>query len=386
VADEPARRQNPRRHPQPPSALYITPQGTTSTLTWVPTGEIDVVLYWIKWSPLTDGTATWEIATTSIARVSRSTTQVVTPTRAGTFMVKAIDALGQESDSYALAILLRQITEQVHIVNEIEQPAWAGDLGTNWHRHLDQLILPPPAEPEDVPPGVFPGDRALALNQTPTRVDVYGFVHALDLGIVCNTSMVALVEGYGSYLGRTMSTWVPLASATPAIGSGASGSMATWVPLASAKPLAMDRSGQWDAHVEMRVSQDGVAYSDWVPLKSTLIAGRTFEWRLVGSIFDLKTTARMTRAEVHVEVPSRSVRGDDLKLDGTGHATVSYARDFLDTPSVQLTARQGLAPGGNIVLIESDAHHFKVEHQNAAGAPTAGGSIDYFVQGYGGYS
>jgi len=272
------------------------------------------------------------------------------------------------------------------VVDEAEQPDWLGDLGTNWHRHAPQLLLPPPAEPEPVPPGVFPGDRALALNQTPMRLDTYGFFHALDLGMVCNVSMVALVEGYGSLLGRTMSTWVPLASATPYIGAGAAGSMATWVPLAAAKPLAMDRSTEWDAHIEMRVSQDGVAFNDWTPLKSTLIAGRAFEWRLVGSVYDLKTTARITRAEVIVEVPSRSIRGDDAVLDDTGHLTVTYARDFLETPSVQLTARQSLAPGGNIVLVDSDAHHFKVEHRDAAGAPTAGGSIDYFVQGYGGYS
>ena len=95
---------------------------------------------------------------------------------------------------------------------------------------------------------------------------------------------------------------------------------------------------------------------------------------------------QITRVEVIVEVPSRSIRGDDAVLDDTGHLTVTYARDFLETPSVQLTARQSLAPGGNIVLVDSDAHHFKVEHRDAAGAPTAGGSIDYFVQGYGGYS
>jgi hypothetical protein len=75
-----------------------------------------------------------------------------------------------------------------------------------------------------------------------------------------------------------------------------------------------------------------------------------------------------------------------LPLDGTGHAIVVYPHGFAATPTVQLTARQGLSAGGNIVLIESDRDHFKVEHRNAAGAPTAGGSIDYFVQGYGGHA
>jgi predicted phage tail protein len=371
--------------PLPPASLFITPQGQTCTLTWVPTGEIDVVFYWLQWSPLTDGSATWETATTSIARVNRNTTQITTPTRSGTFMIKSIDALGQESVDFEAAILLPQITEQVQVAVEAEQPDWLGDLGTNWHVHVPELMLPPPTAPEVVPPGVYPGDRALAVNSSPTRVDVYGFDNALDLGIVCNVSMAALVEAYGEMMGRTMSTWVPLASQAP-LASGVSGTMAAWVPLASAVPLAIGRSNQWDAHVEVRVSQDGVAYDEWTPLKSALIAGRAFEWRLIGAVYDLATTLRMKRAEVDVQVPTRAISGNDLVLDGTGHLVVTYPRPFLARPSVQLTARQDLAPGGNIVLIESDAHHFKVEHRNAAGAPTAGGSIDYYVQGYGGYS
>jgi hypothetical protein len=94
----------------------------------------------------------------------------------------------------------------------------------------------------------------------------------------------------------------------------------------------------------------------------------------------------MLRAEVWCEVPVRAERGDNIVLDATGHRTITYAVGFLATPSVQLTARQGLAPGGNIVITASDRFHFTVEHRNAAGAATPGGSIDYLVQGYGGYA
>jgi hypothetical protein len=182
-----------------------------------------------------------------------------------------------------------------------------------------------------------------------------------------------------------MQTWKPLASQIP-LAAGTPYTMSTWVPLAMAIPLQMGLSPNWDAHIEARVSQDGETFDDWFPLKSTLITGRAFEWRLVGTIYDLSTTLFVIRSEVWCEVPTRAERGDDLALDGTGHATVTYGVGFLATPSVQLTARQGLAPGGNIVVTESDRFHFTVEHRNAAGAATAGGSIDYLVQGYGGYA
>lgn len=371
--------------PSPPTAVYLAPQGQLTTVTWVPTGEIDVMFWWVKWSPLTDGTALWENATTSIARVSRDTTQITTPARTGTFMVKAIDALGQESESFAAAILQDQITDRVAVASIIEQPAWAGDMGTHWHKSGAQLVLPPPSTPEAVPPGVFPGDRGEVLNATPTRVSVYDFADDLDLGIVCQVAMVAVLLGHGEYLGFVMALWTPLASATP-IGAGTRTTMSTWIPLAAAKPLQQSASPNWDAHIEARVSQDGTNFDPWFPLKSTIITGRRFQWRLVGTIYDLATTLSVVRGEVWNEVPLRTERGDDVALDSTGHLTVTYAIGFLATPTVQLTARQGLAPGGNIVITESDRWHFKVEHDNAAGAPVPGGSVDYLVQGYGGFA
>jgi hypothetical protein len=371
--------------PLPPAALYISPQGgNLVTLIWTPTGEIDVVFYWVKWSRKTDGAA-WDRATTSIARVDRNTTQVQTPMRAGTFMVKSIDSLGQESAGWAEAILLPQQTEQSIILDEAQQPLWAGDPGPVWHRNEGELWLPPPDAPEDPPPGVFPGDRGLALNKTPTRVGVYSFAGGFDLGASTRVTMTGYVQGHGAKLGVVMAHWVPLASARP-LAMGNSAAMSNWRPLAAAVPLALNTSAEWDAHIESRVSVDGTIWGDWFPLKSTVITAQKFEWRMVGSIYDLLTTLEAEEAGVLIEVPLRSVQGNDAPLDGTGHLTVTYTVPFLATPTVQLTARQSVAPGGNIVLVDSDTAHFEVEHRDASGAPHAGGSIDYFVQGYGGHA
>ena len=378
--------------PLPPSGLYITPQGgNLSTLTWTPTGEIDVVFYWVKWSNKISS-VTWDRAVTSIARVDRNTTQVSTPTRAGTFMVKSIDSLGQESDDWAEAILEPQQTETSIFFNEAQQPGWAGDLGTNWHLNEGELWMRPPNVPETVPPGVFPGERASALNSAPTRVGVYGFDAGFDLGASTLVTMTGIVDAYGTHQSDLatgpgfMVDWVPLAIADPLAVAGISYSMATWIPLATAVPLAMGASAEWDGHIEARVSMDGTTWQPWFPLKSTIITGRAFEWRLVGTLYDLSTIMRVVEASVIVEVPLRSVAGSDAPLDGTGHLVITYAAPFLQTPTVQLTARQSLAPGGNIVITESDRDHFKVENRDASGAPHAGGSIDYFVQGYGGHS
>jgi len=373
--------------PQVPNALYLTPNGSMLTVTWIPTGEIDVMFYWLKWAPQLDGTATWERATTSIASVDRNTTQINTPSRSGTFMLKTIDSLGQESVDFIEAILLPQNLERIHITDIEEQPNWLGNKGTNWHIAGAELRLPPPDAPESVDPA-FPGDRGLILNQTPTRVDQYKFQFEYDLGMVTsNVSMVGIIDAYGTFLGTVIAKWQPMSWATPMARGVTAVTMASWIPLAMAQPLAMGTSPNWDAFIGCEVSQDdGTTYAPMFPLKSTIVTGRKFRWTVYGYIYDLLTTLRLIRAAVIMEIPLRTIQGQDVPMDGTGAAVITYAVPFLATPTVQLTAWQSLAPGGNVVIVESDRNHFKVQHRNAAGTNAAGGQVDYLVQGYGGHS
>jgi hypothetical protein len=81
------------------------------------------------------------------------------------------------------------------------------------------------------------------------------------------------------------------------------------------------------------------------------------------------------------------VQGANVPLDATtGQLTVTYVAPFLVTPTVQLTARESVAPGGDILIATSDRDHFVVQGVDATGANHGGGAIDYFVQGYGGHS
>jgi hypothetical protein len=224
------------------------------------------------------------------------------------------------------------------------------------------------------------------LNQTPTRVGVYGFDAGFDLGASTLVTMTGYVEGYGTYLGVVMAQWQPLASQDP-LAQGAHNSMSNWIPLAIAVPLASGSSKAWDAHIECQVSQDGVTYADWFPLKSTVITGQAFKWRMVGTIYDLLTTLRAVNAGVIIEVPLRNVQGSAVPCDAvTGHLSITYVAPFLVTPTVQITARDSVPPGGNILLTVSDRNHFEVQTRDAANAAHGGGAIDYFVQGYGGHS
>jgi hypothetical protein len=91
-------------------------------------------------------------------------------------------------------------------------------------------------------------------------------------------------------------------------------------------------------------------------------------------------------ASVLIVVPLRNVQGSGVAMDATGHLSVIYAAPFLVTPTVQITVRDSVPAGGNILLAVSDRNHFEAQTKNAAGASVPGGAIDYFVQGYGGHA
>jgi hypothetical protein len=99
---------------------------------------------------------------------------------------------------------------------------------------------------------------------------------------------------------------------------------------------------------------------------------------MVGALYDLVTTIHAVHAGVIIDIPLRSITGNDAFLDpATGTLTVTYAVPFLATPTVQITGRQSLGPGGNIVIVESDATHFKVAATAIAAAtvPAQDGSF-----------
>jgi hypothetical protein len=312
----------------------------------------------------------------------RDTTQINTPTRAGTFMVKAID----KPRAGERRIDERDPDRPDHRPRRSRRDDRAARLGGRRGRdwHDGELKLPPPSEPEIVPPGVFLGERGTVINAVPTRVDVYSFANRLDLGIVCQVSMVALVQARGRYLGRVMRTWVPLASQVP-LATGTPYTMSTWVPLAMAIPLQMGLSPNWDAHIEARVSQNGETFDEWFPLKSTLITARAFEWRLVGAIYDLATTLFLLRAEVWCEVPTRAERGDDVVLDGMGITNMPNDAEMAELKAAaKLLEKIRDRLGGKLI---SSGFHRSAVNQAVGGATASahltGHAADFTCPGYG---
>ena len=348
--------------PLPPIALYGHVVGDTIVLEWMPTAEIDVLYYWIAWHPETDGSASWWNATTVATRIARNQTRISVPERAGTYFIKTVDSLGQESADAAECIIYTDTSPPNEIITLSEQPAWAGTSDL-WAINGLELRLDPPAAQEAVPTDVYPGSRGTAINGEPTRYSYYDFASAFDMGISGVVTLSVNLTAYGTQGDVTMSTWVPLAVAVP---------------------LAQGQSNNWDASVEVRTTLDGATWGDWRPITRATLTVWTAQFRLVGMTYDLATAINVIACEISIDVPDRVDSGDDVPFDGGGVATVTYAPAFAVKPNLQVT---GFAPsinqGTSVQITGSDKYGFTARQVRDNGQAVGGGSFNWMAHGYG---
>src|SRR6056300_1812427 len=78
--------------------------GQEAHLSWTQIPDLDLAYYQIRYSALIDGSATWSNSVSLVEKVSRPATSINVPARIGSFLIKAVDKLGNFS-SNATAII-----------------------------------------------------------------------------------------------------------------------------------------------------------------------------------------------------------------------------------------------------------------------------------------
>lgn len=117
---------------------YEVSQGTTF-LRWDAVPDLDLSYYQVRYNAATSG-ATWNSSAVAIERVARPSTFATVPTRSGTFLIKAIDKLGQPSENATPLIILATDIPQLGVTDtQTEDPTFAG---TNINTIIDTLQTP----------------------------------------------------------------------------------------------------------------------------------------------------------------------------------------------------------------------------------------------------
>jgi len=160
--------------------------GQEAHLSWSQIPDLDLAYYQLRFSEETDGTADWQNSVNLVSKVSRPATSISVPARAGTYLIKAVDKLGNFS-SNATAII-SNVTDTANynsIANQSEHPDFLGTL-TNTVIADDSIRLDS-SELFDSGSGLFDDETTRFFDSGVSNADFfangnYEFANVIDIG------------------------------------------------------------------------------------------------------------------------------------------------------------------------------------------------------------
>jgi len=348
--------------PEDVSNLQVRALQDLMTLAWDPVTNANLAYYQVRYNTSTDGAATWGSSTIVVERADSTTIQV--PTRAGSYLVKAITFQGIESSNPALVTttIAGSLTQNV-VDTLVEEPTFSG-VKDGTEVSSSRLRLSGDALLSDWVPmsAILSMSAGIGL----VTGGYYYFASGVDLGAVYTSRISATIAAVGDDISNTMSLWTTLAT----------------VPF-----LDNSDASDWQVTVQYRTTDDNplgspVVWSDWLTLISSDVTARAFEFRafLQGTH---TITPSVSVLEAQVDMPDRVEAGNDVVISASG-TRISFDPPFksIDTRGGIAIAAQNLATGDYPLITSKDETGFTIRFFNSAGVGVSR-TIDYVVKGYG---
>jgi ribosomal protein L12E/L44/L45/RPP1/RPP2 len=338
------------------AGLTVQIVGTLATLSWPPVGDLDFSHYEVRYQPVTTG-ALWHNALVLADNVAGTSLQTAAQT--GTWLVKAVDTSGVESENAALVVSNVAALAGLNVVELLDEaassPAFAGVAqagSANVVTSSGQLRL------DDV--------SATIDDDNPQIEGVYVFDQALDLGEVFTSRLTGLVQVSGVDLSDDVFA------------------RADWFGVADYFGGLIDG---YEVELQARWTSDDpasspVSWSAWAAFLVMDVTARAFEFRLILRSFQTDVTPLVSALSVEVDMPDRVASDEDITVPDTG-LRVTYAPAFRARPAVAVSL-QNLVSGDYYAInpATADATGFDIVCYDSTDSAVAR-VIDWVAHGYG---
>jgi hypothetical protein len=350
--------------------------GREAHLQWTPVTDLDLSHYQVRHSSATSGAA---FSTSQIfaRKISRPANTAVVPAQTGTYLIKAFDKGGRQSQNATTTVAIVNEIGQGNLVSTItESPSFNGTKS-------DVVVV----------------DSALQLDTTILfDAGLSGTGNFDDaLGLFDGGSSSVDNEGTYSFVGATGDASVDLgAKFTSRVTAVLATDRRDYVDLFdSADGNFDDKSGLFegdtapsDVNVKLQVATtDGdpsgsPSYTDFRDFVIGDYSCRAFKFRAVLSSESTNSTPTVTQLQVVVDMPDRLTFGEDI-ASGTdaGGKDVTFSPAFKQLDSLALTA-QNLASGDFYVISSKSATGFTVLFKNSSGS-VVDRTFDFTAKGFG---
>ena len=357
--------------PQNVTAFNINIVGAQAYLTWEAVSDLDLSHYRIRHSTETTG-ATYSNSIDLITKVARPAVFAVAPAMTGTYFIKAIDKLGNESIAPAEVTAIIQNIKDLNVVETVtESPTFAGQKVECNVNEFGYLVLDTSIDFDDATglfddrDGDFDGGGGFISTE-----GTYYFYNVVDLGNV--------------YTSRVTSNIVVSREDYVNLFDDATGNFDTREGLFDGDPNTYG-----DTNVELFVSvtdddptSSPVTWSDWRKFYVGDYKARGLRFKAVLTSTSGESTPVIESLSVTVDMPDRVIGDNDL-VSGTGAGgyAVTFSPAFKVSPSIGIMA-QNLAQGDFYEIPTKSASGFTIRFKNSSGTVVSR-TFDYVAKGYG---
>ena len=339
--------------------------GQEAHLSWTQIPDLDLAFYQIRYATDTDGTADWQNSVNLVSKVSRPATSISVPARAGTYLIKAFDKLGNAS-SNATAII-SNVTDVVNhnaVATQSEHPTFAGTL-TNTVITDDAIELDS-SELFDAASGNFDDETTRFFDSGVANADFftsgnYLFADVIDIGAKHTVRITATLTQSSDNPDDLFDNRSGLFDSASSNFDG-------------------DTPANCDAHLEIATSDDNSTYTAFQNFVIGNYTARYLKFRVVLTSTDGASTPVVSEVTVTIDMPDRIFSGNDIE-SGAGTKTVTFTNPYKSVNYAVGITGEDMATGDFFTVSNKTVNGFDVLFKNSSGTNVSR-TFDFIAKGF----
>jgi hypothetical protein len=339
--------------------------GQEAHLGWTQIPDLDLAYYSLRFSKETDGSATWSNSVALVEKISRPATSISVPARQGTYLIKAVDKLGNFS-SNATAII-SNVTSVLNFNAVATQSEHPNFLGTTTNVIVDNNTLRlDSSELFDSASGDFDTESTRFFDSGVSNADFYAsgnylFSDVIDIGSKHTARITASLSQSSDNPDDLFDNRSGLFDSASSNFDG-------------------DTPANANAHLEIATSDDNVTYTSFQTFVIGDYTARYFKFRVVLISRDLASTPVVSEVTVTIDMADRIFSGNDIS-SGAGTKTVIFTNPYKSVNyAVGITA-EDMATGDFFTVSNKTVNGFDVLFKNSGGTNVSR-TFDFIAKGF----
>ena len=343
--------------------------GKEAHLSFDPVPDLDLSHYRINFSPLTTG-AEWQNSIVLVKKLSRPGTSIVVPAKTGTYLIKAVDKLGNVSiNASSVVTQVTTIGEFTNLLVQNENPTFAGNktdvvLTTIGDDDTPALVLAGNQLFDDVTGNFDSITQTLfdgGQNATVKSSGTYEFAQTVDAGAIVTTQITATLTQQVTDRARIFDFVSGDFDDQPSNFDG-------------------DANTQSSSELQIAVSNDNSTFSSFQDFTIGDYTGRFFKFRVLMQSDNNTATPLVTAVGVTLQLEAFTVSENDV-VSGTGTKAVTYSKAFNLLNSIAITLSvQDMASGDKYAITGKTTSGFNIAFTNSGGTGVSR-TFDYVAKG-----